>query len=116
MKRWLIASFLAITLLISGCSSVGSKVTEFIGNDLGRTVELAQKYGKPEVATCAAFLQAAIDGDAALAKEDTSGLISLAFKLYLLQESKPAAEEEFKKQCGAVAAGLLVQAGKTMRK
>lgn len=108
-------TILALLTALTGCSAVQGKVAELTSNDLQRTMELAEKYGKPGVASCASFLKAAIDGDAALAKEDTAGLISLAFKLYLLQDSKPVAEEQFKQQCGSVAAGLLIQAGKSLR-
>jgi len=110
----IILAFMIFTL--SACSAVETKVVGIVGNDLQSTVDIAEKYGKPEIATCAKFLKQSIDGDTALAKEDTKGLISLALKLYLLQESKPAAEEEFKKQCGTVAAGLLLQAGKSMQR
>lgn len=114
MNKFIGASVIAL-MLASGCSSIKGQLGGVVGNDLGKTIELAEKYGKPEVAACAGFLKAAIDGDVALLKEDTSGLISLAFKLYLLQESKPEAEAEFKAKCGQVAAGLLIQAGKSIR-
>lgn len=105
-----------LSFLIGGCSAIQGKVTEVVGNDLQRTIEIAEKHGKPEIAKCAQYLKQSIDGDAALAGENTAGLISTALKLYLLQESKPVAEEQFKAQCGNVAAGLMLQAGKSARR
>ena len=102
-------ALLALVLvgLLSGCSVVG--------RDLDKTIFLAEKYGKPEIAMCAKFLRTVLDKDAELVKEDTDGLISLAMKYYLLGDSDPQAEAQFKAQCGNVAAGLILEGRKALR-
>ena len=98
---------LGLAGLLSGCSVVG--------NDLDKTIYLAEKYGKPNIAMCAKFLREVLDKDAELAREDTDGLISLAMKYYLLGDSDPQAEAQFKDQCGKVAAGLILEGRKALR-
>lgn len=105
MRNGIVAFLLA--LMLSGCSVVGK--------DLDKTIYLAEKYGKPEIAACARFLREVLVKDMALAKEDTSGLISLAMKYYLINESDPQAEAQFKEQCGKVAAGMILEGRKALR-
>lgn len=121
-----------LTLLLTGCSSVVSKVTEIAGNDLQRTSELAAKYGKPEVKVCADFLLASIGSeDATLAqldallKEDTAGLASAALKAALVAElvrslNDPARqakfEADFKTNCQAVAGAIMLNVLRDARK
>jgi len=105
MRNVIVTILLAV--MLSGCSVVGG--------DLDKTIYLAEKYGKPQVAKCASYLRQALDKDMALMAEDTDGLISLAFKYYLMQESSPEAEEAFKRECSEVAIGILLQARKVIR-
>ena len=128
MKR---LSALILALLIAGCSGVdlgngllGSKAGEILGNDLDKTIDLAQRYGKPEVVQCATFLQTALTSeDADLAKlkallaEDTSGLLSAALKAALVAElarglNDPAKQAKFQQDfdvaCKAVAGTIVL--------
>jgi hypothetical protein len=109
----------AAVLFLGSCAAVTpitSTVVRLTDRDLARTVELAQKYGKDEVAQCAAFLRMAIEGNSALANEDVDGVISLALKLYLLQEQRPIAEKNFKDNCQVVAGGLVLEIAKQLKK
>lgn len=113
--------------LLAGCgagSPLGGALTTVVGNDLDRTVALAQKYGKPEVAKCAMFLSEALHAeDGMLAKieelrnEDTSGLLSAALKAALLAEmvrglndpaKKAEFEAKFRSACNAVAGDIMM--------
>ena len=101
---------LVLTLFVSGCTSaVGQRVTSLVGNDLQRTEEMSVKYGAPEIAQCAKFLNAALGEGNSLASEPTAGLVSLAVKAYLLKKQGAVAEEAFKKECGAFATGLMLE-------
>ena len=110
------ALVLLLALFASGCSVIAGPVLGLVDKDLARTEELAAKYGRPHTAECVKYLRSAITGPQALLAEDVDGLISLAFKLYLLKSSQPIAEEQFKEKCGAVAAGLLLELGKSIRR
>ena len=118
--------FMAAVLcaFLAGCGGVTSQVQEFVGNDLTTTVDLAQRYGKPEVAKCAAWLQTAMTSSDetlakidALSKEKTSGLLSGALKAALMAElirslndpaQQAAMEQAFKANCSAVAGDILI--------
>ncbi len=125
MKRALrnmAVGFLVVGL--AGCSSVSSKITEVVGNDLTRTAELAAAYGKPEVKQCADFLVSALtseDADLAklqaLLKEETNGLLSSALKAALIAEmgralNDPAKQAQFQADfdanCKAVAGQIVM--------
>ena len=107
-----------IALVLGGCA-VGGPVermaTGILVKDLTRAEEMAAKYGKPDIASCAKHLREAVAGKEARLAEDSDGLLSLALKLYLLKEGAAGSEEEFKKQCGPFAAGLLMEIGKNAR-
>lgn len=110
-----------------GCS----QIVEVARQDFKRTVELADKYGKPEVKKCFTFLNAALDGlDAnqatldALLAENTEGVASLALKLVLIKEQlqslndpavQAAFEKDFKTYCSAMAGDMFLAIMKDAR-
>jgi conjugal transfer/entry exclusion protein len=117
---------LALCLFLAGCSSIKGdivgKVADFTGNDLTRTSELAEKYGKPGVKQCSDFMLAQVaklqsaDGQlAALQAESTNGLFSAALKAALIAEALKSLQEangpqfkaEFKAACSEVAGDIL---------
>ena len=118
--------------MLSACSAVVGKVTEVAGNDLQRTSEIAAKYGKPEVKTCADFLVASIgklnaeDADLqALLAEDTEGIFSAALKAVLVKEhiaslNDPARADAFRKEfdvaCRAVAGTIVLNVARDAAK
>src|SRR3990167_2893255 len=78
----------------SGCSQILTRVETIARNDFARTVELAEKYGKPDVKQCFVFLASALDSVDSdqmkldeLLKEDTAGLASSALKAVLIKEA-----------------------------
>jgi hypothetical protein len=120
------AALLIITMITSGCSAIKGeivgKVAEIAGNDLTRTSELAEKYGKPGVKQCSDFMLAQVaklqtaDGQlAALQAEPTSGLFSAALKAALIADalrtlqatSGPQFKAEFQAACNQVAGDIL---------
>lgn len=105
MKNIKILVLAVLSLIISACTPAAALVQR----DLKRTVELAQKYGKPEVAECAQYLSDAIARDQGLLAEGVDGIVSAGFKLYLLTERRPQDEAAFKQKCGPVAAGVLLE-------
>lgn len=128
-KRFLVG-FIAL-LFTTGCS-LGGKVAEIAKNDFNRTVELADKYGKPEVKKCFTFLVTALEDieadraklDALLA-EDTEGLASLGLKLFLLKEAQeglnnPARraqfEQNFDTNCDKIAGRVFIEIFRDARK
>lgn len=132
-KNKLIAIATAVMLLIfTGCSAVANKVAEIAGNDLQRTSEIAERYGKTEVKVCADFLVAAIgklnseDGKLqALLAENTAGIFSAALKAVLVKESvaalnDPAKAEAFRKEfdvaCKAVAGTIVLNVARDAAK
>ena len=127
MKK--IALALVVSLAV-GCGSIRTEVLDQIkpklNSDLTRTVELADKYGKPEVKKCADFLLAQLNAEDsaqarldALLKEETDGLFSAALKAALIAdlirelqspESRAKFEQLFKDNCNAVAGDLMIRA------
>lgn len=115
---------IALALILTGCSQVNEKVIQVAGNDLQRTSELAEKYGKPEVKVCADFLLGSLKSEdsvqvkiAELSKEDVKGLASAGLKAALLAElvrslNDPAQrakfESDFKTNCQAVAGAIMM--------
>ena len=91
MRQTIVAMLVALTL--TACSQVTQQVVTIARNDFTRTMEIADKYGKPEVKQCFAFLLTALDKadkdqaslDALLA-EDTDGPASVALKIVLVKE------------------------------
>ena len=110
-------SLLLSTALLGGCAAgpVQRLVSGIVVKDLTRAEEMANKYGKPDIASCAKHLREAVGGREALLAEDSDGLLSLALKFYLLKEGAAGSEQEFKKQCGPFAVGLLLEIGKNAR-
>ena len=122
MKRF--TAFVAFLFVLSGCSPILNKVVEVTKNDFSRTVELAEKYGKPEVKQCFAFLVTALEQveqdqaslDALLA-EDTAGIASAVLKAVLVKElilslndpvRQAQFEQEFDTNCRAVAGQIML--------
>ena len=103
-SKCIVISLLAV-FFFSACAPAAA----LLQRDLRRTVALAEKYGKPEVAECARHLSDALSKDQALLAEGVDGLISAGFKIYLLNERRPSDEAAFKQKCGPVAAGLLLE-------
>jgi predicted small secreted protein len=119
---------LVCSTLLAGCGSIGGlvegKAAGILGNDLDRTVQLAQAYGKPEVAKCAMFLQGALSSKDevlakidALSKEEVNGLLSGALKAALMAElirslddpaQRAAFEKGFRDACSAVAGDIML--------
>src|SRR5690349_20663400 len=129
-----ILSALVLGAFLAGCSSsaTDNKLLGFVGDDLNRTVELAQAYGKPEVAKCAAFLQTAMSSQDellakidALNKEPTSGLLSGALKAALIADmlrslNDPAMSAQlqagFRVNCAEVAGDIMFNLAKDAAK
>ena len=122
MRLHILITCLSICLALSSCSQVVTKVVEVAGNDLTRTSELAEKYGKPGVKKCSDFmltqvakLQAADGSLSALQAEPTSGLFSAALKAALIADALktlqdangPAFKADFKAACSEVAGDIL---------
>ena len=121
-----------LMLAMTACSAISEKVLEVAGNDLKRTSELAERYGKPDVKICADFLLASIGNeDATLAKldallkEDTAGLASAALKAALVADlvrglNDPAKqakfETDFKTNCEKVAGAIMINVLRDARK
>lgn len=121
-------------IFLAGCSSgpLAGQISGIVGNDLVRTSELAEKYGKPEVKQCADFLNTSLtseDADLAkfqeLLKEDTNGLLSAALKAALVAEmakgfndpaKQKAFEAAFSTNCGAVASQMVLTLARDARK
>ena len=106
-------------LLLGGCAQLnplsgvtGSNLQEKVGNDLTRTSEIADKYGAPEIKTCVDWLNQVAGNGNTLLNEPTAGLISFAVKAYLLKNSSASGEAAFKQNCGAMAAGIMIEAAK----
>lgn len=118
------AVWLAVFFLLSSCTAATQKIIEVAGNDLQRTGEIAEKYGKPQVKQCTDFLlaslksedgaQASID---ALLKEETAGIASSALKAALIAEfarslNDPAKrtqfEADFRTNCATVAGDIML--------
>ena len=115
---------LALTLTLSSCAAISEKVVEIAGNDLQRTSEIAEKYGKPEVKACSDFLLGSLRSeDSALAqmdallKEETKGLASAALKAAILADlvaslrdgaARAKFESDFQKNCNAVAGAIMM--------
>lgn len=122
---------LVLALFISACSQITTQITEKAKEDFSRTVELADKYGKPNVKQCFSFLNAKLsESDSVqskldeLLKEPTSGIASGGLKLMLIKElvqglndpAKQAAfEADFKTNCSAVAGDLFLELVKDAR-
>lgn len=118
MVNSIIAMSMGAILLLSGCSiaTLPAKVAgKLVKRDLVRVDEMATKYGKPAVQQCASYLVSAIDGKQELLDEDVDGVLSLAFKAYLLKETSQVDAEKFKIECQALAAELLLEVARTLR-
>lgn len=129
MKKLMLVGLLALTM---GCSAIVGEVKQIVGDDLTRTSELAEKYGKPEVKQCSDFLNTALNSqDSTLGKidallaEPTAGLLSGALKAALVAElvkslNDPAAqaklEKEFDTNCRAVAGQIMLNLARDARK
>jgi hypothetical protein len=126
---------LVLALLFSGCSVIDSlkgKVLEKTGNDLKRTSEMAERYGKPEVKVCADFLVDRIgklnadEGNLqGLLNEETEGIFSAALKAVLVKEyiaslNDPARQEAFRKDfdvaCKSVAGQIVLNVARDAAK
>lgn len=121
-----IKTTILIVLMILGLTScsVSEKIVEVAGNDLQRTSEMAEKYGKPDVKVCADFLLGSLKSeDSTLAKiqelmkEDVKGLASAGLKAALLEEyarslNDPALrakfEADFRLNCEKVAGAIMM--------
>lgn len=124
MKNKFLAVSAMMLLLVSGCAPVVHKLAEVTANDLKRTSELAEKYGKPEVKQCSDFLVSSIeklqaDENAlhALLQEQTNGVFSAALKAVLVKDylaslNDPARADAFKKEfdaaCKSVAGTIVL--------
>ena len=117
-------SLVLVGLLLSGCglatrvSGLRDRVADIIVTDATRGAELANKYGAPEVASCLQFVSESFAADDKLLSEDTSGLLSLTVKLYLLRKQagdNAVREQAFKEKCGPVTAGLMLEMLKQAR-
>lgn len=115
MNRIVLLIGLCLLLGVNACGLVTKPIAAYTVRDLTRVQEMAETYGPPEVAVCAAYLQEAIAGKQQLLDEDVDGLLSLAFKAYLLREGVAVAEQQFKDNCGPFAAGLMLEAAKATR-
>lgn len=109
---------LLLTLSVS-CASVnplsgikGDTLQEKVGNDLSRGSELATKYGNTEISTCLTYLNKIAGNGDTLLNEPTAGVISFAVKAYLLKNSSVTNEAAFKTNCGAMSAGIMIEAAK----
>jgi hypothetical protein len=123
---------LVLVFLLSGCAAITGEIKQAVGNDLTRTSELADKYGKPDVKLCADFLNTSLNSqDSTLGKidallaEPTAGLLSGALKAALVAElvkslNDPAAqaklEKEFDTNCRAVAGQIMLNLARDARK
>jgi len=111
-------SLLFSLFFLSSCASLtlpNRIVNKLVTRDLVRVSEMAEKYGKPAVAQCTTYLVGALEGRQELLSEDVDGVISLAFKAYLLKEISHEDGEKFKAECGPLAAELLLQIGRDLR-
>jgi len=115
---------LVLCSLLAGCSTVTEKISPMVGKDLDTTVDLATRYGKPEVAKCATFLKGAMDSESsllgkieALQAEPTNGLLSSALKAALLADAirslddpaqRAKLEADFRVACSAVAGDIMM--------
>lgn len=130
--KYVTAALLTVFLFVSACSQVATQVKGIVTDDLARTSELADKYGKSEVKACADFLASALNSqdsvqarlDALLA-EPTAGLLSAAFKAALIAElvkslNDPAAQAKLQKDfdvaCRAVAGQIMLNLARDARK
>ena len=111
---------MVLSLFISACQTLPVQLPSNIGNfivaDAKRSEAIATKYGAPEIATCMQFVETAFTQSNDLISEPTNGLLSFTTKLYLLKKQasgNAAAEQAFKDKCGAVAAGLMLEAAKS---
>lgn len=117
MKNLIVLLF--VTMLAVGCAQInpvsglkGDNLQEKFSNDIARTAELATKYGATDIAMCANYLNGVVGNGNTLLNEPTAGLISFAVKAYLLKNSSVANEAAFKTNCGAFAAGVMLEAAK----
>ena len=116
MKGHTMKKLVLMAILMSGCGTISpieSKVISLLAADAKRTEELANKYQSPEVAQCMVWLQQALVGVEELANEATNGIISTAFKTALLRRLQSISEEQFTAECGALAARMLVELGRS---
>ena len=131
MKELIISLGVVLVLVLSGCGQIVGEIKTLAHNDFARTVELAEKYGKPEVKQCFVFLGGALDSldkDAgkldALLAEKTEGLASAALKAVLVKEyiqglNDPARqakfEQDFRDQCGKLSGEIVLNLIKDAR-
>ena len=88
---------------------------KLVQRDLASVEVIAKNRGEPAVAECAATLNKLLQDKLDLSSEDADGVLALAFKAYLRSKGNPELEAAFKKDCGPVAVGLLLEAGKALR-
>ena len=120
-----------IALLFSITASGCGQIIAVARNDFGKTIDLAERYGKPEVKKCFSYLLTALDSiDASqgkldqLLKEETEGLASAALKAVLIKEylqslNDPAKqavfEKDFRANCNAMAGDMFLALVKDAR-
>ena len=130
MKRFL--PIIGLIVALTGCSVVGEAIKPILTNDLVRTSELAEKYGKPDVKQCADFLNAALNAEDsrssqldALLKEPTDGILSSALKAAILADlvrsfNDPAMQAklraDFDANCSKVAGQIMLDLARQARK
>jgi len=105
-----------LSLFLAGCTLPARVATKLVSRDLVRTKEMAETHGLPATAQCTTYLVEALEGRESLLSEDVDGLISLALKAYLLKNISQDAEAKFVKECGELAAKLLLEVGRAVRR
>lgn len=103
-----------LALFLGGCT-LAQLPAKIVKRDLTRVQEMAVTHGKPATEKCATYLVEAIQGREALLAEDVDGLLSLAFKAYLLKNNIQESEDSFVAECGELAARLLLEVGRVIR-
>mgnify|MGYP006929349014 CR=1 FL=1 len=103
---------LLTALVFSSCSPI----TAYTQRDLVRVQEMADTHGYPGVKACAEHLATVVGQKQEILSEDVDGLLSLAFKAYLLRQGSEDAEANFLNYCSEVAAGLMLEAAKALRR
>lgn len=99
-------------MLLNSCSPINA----YTRRDLVRVQEMAEKYELEGLKICAEYLHMVIGEKDDVRKEDVDGLLSLATKYYLLNETNEHAEQLFYEHCEGVAAVLVLQAAKALKR
>lgn len=105
---WRRCGIILLLIFLSGCS-IFAGARDLFYRDVTRTMEIAAKYGDPQMKVCAEFIQGQIDWTRAVLDEPTAGLISRAFRDYLAAVEARGQEAAFETACGQIIGKIAIK-------